>query len=158
LHQIQNVEVKGPKGEALYLGYKHSFHSFIAPYRVTDDGYILGVRGEQRYYSLDAATIKTMQSRGQLPTPLPPYQLSLIDYAMGHFAWIILAVIIGMIPISMLAKRRRKRAEQHLADGITHHQSNNLNAAIQSYTKALEIDPRYAAAFHFRGKAHAGLG
>src|SRR5262245_53174338 len=68
LRQIQDVEVKGPKGEALYLGYKYAFHSFILPYRMTDDGYILGIQGEQRYYRLDDASIKAMQSRGQLPT------------------------------------------------------------------------------------------
>jgi hypothetical protein len=47
LRNIQDVEAKGPKGEALYLGHKYSFLSFILPYRMTDDGYILGVRGEQ---------------------------------------------------------------------------------------------------------------
>ena len=72
LRQIQDVEVKGPKGEALYLGHKYSFHSFILPYRMTDDGYVLGVRGEQSYFRLDDANIKSMQARGQLPSPLPP--------------------------------------------------------------------------------------
>jgi tetratricopeptide (TPR) repeat protein len=158
LHKIQDVEVSGPKGEALYLGYKYSFHSFLLPYRMTDDGYILGVRGEKSYFRLDDANIKSMQARGQLPSPLPPYQLSMLDYAMGHGLWIAGAVIIGLIPLSMLSKRRRKRAEPHLADGIAHHQSGNLNAAIDSYSKAVAIDPKFAAAFHFRGKAYAGLG
>jgi hypothetical protein len=31
LQKIQDVDVKGPNGEALYLGYKYSHHSFIAP-------------------------------------------------------------------------------------------------------------------------------
>ena len=64
LQHIQDVEVKGPKGEALYLGYKYSFHSFILPYRMTDDGYVLGVRGEQTYFRLDESNIKSMQARG----------------------------------------------------------------------------------------------
>ena len=62
LRQIQDVEVKGPKGEALYLGHKYSFHSFILPYRMTDDGYVLGVRGEQSYFRLNDANIKSMQA------------------------------------------------------------------------------------------------
>ena len=158
LRRIQDVEVKGPKGEALYLGHKYSFHSFILPYRLTDDGYILGIRGEQSYFRLDDANIKSMQARGQLPSPLPPYQLSILDYAMGHGALDRVAVIIGLIPLSMLSKRRRKRALPHLEDGIARHQSGDLNGAVDSYSKAVEIDPKLAAAFHFRGKAYAGLG
>jgi len=158
LRQIQDVDVTGPKGEPLYLGHKYSFHSFILPYTLTDDGYILGIRGEQSYFRLDDANIKSMQARGQLPTPLPPYQLSVLDYAMGHGAWIALAVIIGLIPLSMISKRRRKRAMPHFEDGIARHQSGDLQGAAESYSKAAEIDPKFAAALHFRGKAHAGLG
>jgi tetratricopeptide (TPR) repeat protein len=158
LRQIQDVEVKGPKGEALYLGHKYSFHSFILPYRMTDDGYVLGIRGQQSYFRLDDANIKSMQARGQLPSPLPPYQLSLLDYAFGHSLWIAVLVIIGLIPLSMLSKRRRKRALPHFEDGIARHQASDLNGAIDSYGKAVEIDPKFAAALHFRGKAHASLG
>ena len=158
LRNIQDIEAKAPNGEALYLGHKYSFHSFILPYRMTDDGYILGIRGEQSYFRLDDANIKSMQARGQLPSPLPPYQLSVLDYAMGHGAWIALAVIVGLIPLSMLAKRRRKSALPHLEEGIARQQSGNLNGALESYRKAVEIDPKLAAAFHFRGKAYAVLG
>ena len=152
LRRIQDVEVTGPKGEALYLGHKYSFHSFILPYRMTDDGYILGIRGEQSYFRIDNANIKSMQARGQLPSPLPPYQLSVLDYAMGHGAWIALAVIIGLIPLTMLSKRRRKRALPHFEDGIARHQSGDLNGAVESYRKAVEIDPKFAAALHFRAR------
>jgi tetratricopeptide (TPR) repeat protein len=158
LHKIQDVEVKGAKGEALYLGHKYSFHSFLLPYRMTDDGYILGIRNEQSsYYRLDEANIKSLQARGLLPSPLPPYELSLLDYAMGHSLWIALAVIIGLIPLSMLSARRRKRAQPHLDEAIEQHQAGNLNGAIECYSKAVEIDPKCAAAFHLRGKAQAGL-
>jgi tetratricopeptide (TPR) repeat protein len=156
LRQIQDVAITGPKGEPLYLGHKYSFHSFLAPYWMTDDGYILGVRGQQSYFRLDEANIKSFQSRGLLPSPLPPYELSLLDYAMGHLLWIVLAVILGLIPLSMLSKRRRKRAQPHLDDGIARHQTGNLQGAIESYSKAVEIDPKFAVAFHLRGKAHAG--
>jgi tetratricopeptide (TPR) repeat protein len=157
LRKIEDVEFKGPKGEELYLGYKYTFHSFVLPYRMTDDGYVLGVRGEKSYFGLDSANVKSLQDRGLLPSPLPPYQLSLLDYAMGHALWILLAVLVGLLPLSMLAKRRRKRAQPHLDDGLALHQAGDLNKAIESYTKAIEIDPKFAAAFHLRGKAFAGL-
>jgi tetratricopeptide (TPR) repeat protein len=157
LRQIQDVEVTGPKGEPLYLGHKYSFHSFILPYRMTDDGYILGVRGQQSYFRLEEANIKAMQARGQLPTPLPPYQLSLVDYAMGYGLWIAIAVIIGLIPLSMMSKRRRKRALPHFEDGMARHQSGDFPGAAESYGKAIEIDPKFAEAFYFRGNAYAAL-
>jgi tetratricopeptide (TPR) repeat protein len=157
LRNIQDIEAKGPKDEALYLGHKYSFHSFILPYSMSDDGYILGIRGEQSYFRLDDANIKSMQARGQLPSPLPPYELSVLDYAMGHGAWIALAVIIGLIPLSMLATRRRKRALPHLEDGLARHQTGDFRGAAQSYSKAIAIDPKLAAAFHFRGNAYAAL-
>ena len=157
LRNIQDVEAKGPKGESLYLGHKYSFHSFILPYRMTDDGYILGIRGEQSYFRLDDANIKSMQARGQLPSPLPPYALSVLDYAMGHGAWIALAVIVGLVPLSMRSTRRRKRALPLIEDGLARHQTGDFRGAAQSYSKAIAIDPKLAAAFHFRGNAYAAL-
>ncbi len=157
LGKIQDVDVKGPKGEALYLGFKYSFHSFLLPYSVTDDGYVLGVRGEKAFFRLDQANIKSLQARRLLPSPLPPYQLSTLDYAMGHSLWGVGIVIVGMMPLSMLARRRRKRAQPHLANGIAYHQAGDLYRAIESYSQALDIDPKFAAALHLRGKAFAGM-
>ena len=106
LAQIQDVDVKGPKGEALYLGHKVSHHSFGVPYRVTDDGYILGVVGElRRYYPLDAATIERLQTQRLLPTPLPTYSLSILDQLMGNLLWLILAGIGASILLSWRARR-----------------------------------------------------
>jgi hypothetical protein len=85
LRPIQDVAFKGPKGEALYLGYKFSYHCFILPYSVSDEGYVLGVKGtDTTYYRLTKAQIEQLQASGQLPSPLPSYQLSTSDYVMGH--------------------------------------------------------------------------
>jgi tetratricopeptide (TPR) repeat protein len=157
LREIQDVEIKGAKGEALYLGYKYSFHSFLLPYRLTDDGYVLGVRGEKTYFDLDDENIKSFQDSGQLPSPLPTYQLSLLDYAFGHALWIALVVIVGLWPLSRRSKRRRKRAQPHLDDAIALHRAGDLNRAVEGYTKAIEIDPKSAVAYNLRGNAFAGL-
>jgi tetratricopeptide (TPR) repeat protein len=159
LRKIEDIDGRGPKDEALYLGHKYSFHSFVLPYRVTDDGYVLGVRDQQSYFRLDDATVKSLQDRGLLPSPLPPYYLTLLDYAMGHALWIALAtvIVISLIPLSRRSKKCRKRAQPHLDDGIALHRAGDLNRAIESYTKAVEIDPKFAAAFHLRGRAFAGL-
>ena len=85
LRQIQDVEVKGPKGEALYLGHKYSFHSFILPYRMTDDGYVLGVRGEQSFFRLNDANIKSMQACW--PAAVTFAGLSIVRPGLRDGAW-----------------------------------------------------------------------
>lgn len=157
LREIQDVEIKGANGEALYLGYKYSFHSFLLPYSLTDDGYVLGIRGEKSYFHLDGANLKSFQDSGQLPSPLPTYRVSLLDYAMGHALWIVLVVMAGLWPLLRRNKRRRKRAQPHLDDAIALHRAGDLNKAVESYTKAIEIDPKSAVAYNLRGNAFAGL-
>ena len=84
LRPIQDVAIKGPNGEELYLGNKYSFHSFVMPYSLSDDGYILGVKGRNAIFLLDKTKIERFQASGPLPTPLPAYELSALDYVMGH--------------------------------------------------------------------------
>jgi tetratricopeptide (TPR) repeat protein len=154
LHKIQDLDLRGPNGEALYLGYKYSHHSFIAPYRTTDDGYILGVVGEQRYYPLSAALIERLQAQKHLPTPLPPYELSALDYLFGYLLWIILAGIGVSIVFSILKQRRRKKALPFAEAGLAHHRAGNLDAAITEYGKALEFHPKLVDVLMLRGDAH----
>jgi uncharacterized protein len=101
LNKIQDVDIKGPNGEELYLGYKYSISSFIAPYTLSDDGYILGIRGKNSYFEIDDAKIKALQAEGQLPTPLPKYEISTFDYLFGHLLWGLLVLIVGGTLVSM---------------------------------------------------------
>ncbi|MET0192858.1 MAG: tetratricopeptide repeat protein, partial [Hyphomicrobiaceae bacterium] len=158
LHKIQDLDLRGQNGEALYLGYKFSHHSFIAPYRTTDDGYILGVVGEQRYYPLTAALIERLQAQKRLPVPLPPYELSALDYFFGHLLWMILAGIAVFILFSILKQRRSKKALPFAQAGLAHHRAGNLDAAIAEYGKALEFHPKSTDVLMLRGDAHKALG
>jgi tetratricopeptide (TPR) repeat protein len=158
LAHIQDVDVKGPGGESLYLAYKYSFHSFLLPAYVTEDGYVLAIKGRDAYFKLDDTRIKALQARGQLPSPLPPYELSWIDYAMGYSLWGAGLVILGSIPLTMLGKRRRKRALPHFEEALTHHRNGDLDRAIEGYTQAVEIDPKLALAFDLRGNAFEAKG
>jgi tetratricopeptide (TPR) repeat protein len=158
LVKIQDVDIKGPGGEALYLGYKYSFHCFALPYSVTNDGYILGVRGQNRFLKLDEARIQSFQANGSLPSPLPPYELSLVDYAMGYSLWIALLIIVALIPVARYRSLRRKRALRDFEGAVADHRTGDLDKAIDGYTRAIEVDPTLAAAFHLRGKAFEGKG
>jgi hypothetical protein len=159
LVKLQDVEIKGPQGELLYLGYKYSFHNFLLPYTVTDDGYVLGVRGQKAFFKLDEARIKSLQASGLLPSPLPRYKLSLFDLAIGHALWAVVFVILAPLIIlrsiflTLRVNRRRKRAIPHFEGAVADHRAGNLDAAIDGYTRAIEADGKLALAFHSRGKA-----
>ncbi len=154
LEKIQDVAIKGQNGEALYLGYKYTHHAFIAPYYVSDDGYILGVVGQNRYYKLDAATIEQFQARALLPKPLPPYELSIIDYLFGHLLWIVLA---GIAVAGYFASRKTKRQKQAIpiaTEGLEAERAGDFGTAIDKYTHALEIHPNFADVLCRRANAY----
>jgi tetratricopeptide (TPR) repeat protein len=157
--KIQDTNIKGPKGEDLFLAHKYSFHSFIAPYQITDDGYVLGVKGSAiSYYKLDDAQIKSLQARELLPSPLPAYEISALDYALGYLLWGALAFIVIAGAIGLLARKRQSRALPHLNEALAFHHAGDLDGAIEGYTRALEIDRKLAAAYGLRGKAFEAKG
>jgi tetratricopeptide (TPR) repeat protein len=158
LRRIQDVTIKGPNGEELYLGYKYSFYSFIAPYSVSDDGYILGVKGQDKYFRLDRAKIEALQARGQLPSPLPPYELSTIDYAMGHLLWGLGVFMAGVIAFQLYNRRRWQRARPHFVSAIAHGEKGDLDRAIADYTRAIDIYPKFESALVNRGVTYQRRG
>lgn len=157
--KIQDTGIRGPQGEELFLAYKYSHHTFVLPYNVTDDGYVLGVKGSaSSYYKLDDAQIKSLQARGLLPSPLPSYELSALDQAMGYGLWIVLAFLaVGGI-VGLFAMRRRKRALPQLNDAVARHRAGDLDGAIEGYTQAIEIDRKLASAYNLRGNAYEAKG
>lgn len=158
LVKLQDVEIKSPQGEPLYLGYKYSFNMVFLPYSITDDGYVLGVQGQSRYFKLDDARIKTLQASGQLPSPLPPYALSPLQYAMGYALWGTPLLFAAAIPFTMRQSRRRKRAGAHLEQALAAHHKGDLDGAIYAFTQAADQDPKLATAFHLRGRVYQDKG
>jgi hypothetical protein len=112
LTKIQDTDIKSPKGEALYLGYLYTHHSFVMPYYMTDDGYVLGVVGEKSYYPLGPDLLKRLQAQRLLPDPLPPYSVSWIDYIFGYILWITLGGIAIGIAYTYLKQRRQRESGQ----------------------------------------------
>ena len=87
---IQHVTAKSPKGEPLQLARKLRRDCFVAPYTITDDGYVLQVAGEKTYYNLPPEIVQSLQRAGQLPNPLPDYTLGWFEWSFGHLLWIVL--------------------------------------------------------------------
>jgi hypothetical protein len=107
VQRLQDLAVKGPKGEALSLGYVTTRHSFMLPYRLTG-AYVLIVRGASKdasgrvrdiFHRLPQEKIEQMQRAGALPNPLPPYRHTIFDYVMGYVLWWCIPVTIAFIAL-----------------------------------------------------------
>ncbi|PXX31210.1 tetratricopeptide repeat protein [Arenibacter sp. ARW7G5Y1] len=94
IKEIQELDVSGPKGEDLYLAYRTSSSFFIAGLYFKDHGYVLGIRGQYNsYYPLDARRIAQLQEAGQLPDPMPEYDIPWKEYLFGYSGWLILPLL-----------------------------------------------------------------
>lgn len=108
---LEDIRLQGPGGEALYLGYKLTFNWLGLPYSVSDDGYVLGVKGKPLYYAVDRDQLSQWQAQGVVPAPLPIYQLSTADLVLGHLLWIVLALTGGWLALRSLLARAASRAK-----------------------------------------------
>jgi hypothetical protein len=108
---VSHVDIRGPNGEFLYLGYKITYQCFIFPYAMSDDGYVLGVRGSgDASFPLDKASIEKYQADGSLPSPLPEFKISIGRYVMGHFLWVAAILLPGYVAF----RRRMRRLDSEL--------------------------------------------
>lgn len=93
IEEIIDIEAKGPNGEDIYLAYKTSGYYFFLGAYMSNEGYVLGIKGKNSYYPLDENQIKTYQENGLLPKPLPEYKIPLTDWFWGFSLWILLLVL-----------------------------------------------------------------
>ena len=106
INHLQDISVKGPNGEALFLGFVTSTHSFLLPYSMSDGGYVLGIKGaSDKFFKLPQERIEQMQRAGLLPKTLPVYRRSSGDYVIGYILWPVLLLIAG---VGLIQSRRRR--------------------------------------------------
>lgn len=91
LRPLADVRLQNSAKEALFIGHKVTFYWIGLPISFSDDGYILGVKGKSLYYPLDMDRLAEWQAQGLLPSPLPGYTLSVVDYVFAHLLWLVLA-------------------------------------------------------------------
>jgi hypothetical protein len=121
---LQDLNEKGPKGEALSLGYVTTTHSFILPYKMTGDyallvrsaGRDLGGRPIDIFHRLPQEKIEQMQRAGALPNPLPPYRHTIVDYLGAYILWWCIPVTLAFVAFfQMLGFGSRPRGETRSA-------------------------------------------
>lgn len=111
IHKIEDIAFQNREGEDLFLGYKTTIQFFVAGLYLTDDGYVLGVRGEDTFYPMPTGEeLKGLQADGLLPDPLPAYRIGWFDYALGYSLWIILVGVAAFYGFGWLRKRARPPA------------------------------------------------
>lgn len=77
IHRLQDVDITGQDGEALFLGYKTTTLFVLGGISITDDGYVYGLRSDSiKHIETMPEEIAKFQEEGLLPKPLPPYELS----------------------------------------------------------------------------------
>lgn len=108
IKKIEDVDLKGPKGEQLYLGHLVETHFFILGTHLNDKGYVLGIVGDRDSYLEMPSQEKLSIARSEklLPMSLPPYKIAVFDYLIGYSLWIFIIVIGIWTKIS--SKRKAK--------------------------------------------------
>ena len=124
VQHLQDLSEKGPKGEAVSLGYVTTTHSFMLPYKMSGD-YVLVVRGSARdirggtsdvFHRLPKEKIEQMQRAGALPNPLPPYRHTIFDYLGATILWWCIPATLALVALfQMFGIGSRTRAETRSA-------------------------------------------
>jgi hypothetical protein len=106
---VANTSLRGPSGARLFLGRKVTTKSFLLPYTVKDDGFVLGISGESsRYIALPTgAELERLQVEGFLPKPLPSWKVDWLDWLFGHLLWVLVVGVGGWYLRKHLILRRK---------------------------------------------------
>jgi hypothetical protein len=108
IERLVPVAIPGPSGERLYLGHKVTTRWFLGGIYLKDDGYVLGVEGQDNsYYALPPEKLALAQKVGLLPNPLPAYEIHPLQYLLGYSLWLFLIVVIAWTMIDTAWKRSR---------------------------------------------------
>ncbi len=107
VYQLTDVDLEGPNGEDLVLCRKSTTTFIFAGVYFKDDGYVLGVKGDdEKYIRLSASEIRTYQTEQLLPNPLPPYKVTVIEYIFGYLFYIAIFLSIAYYTIKDWIQRR----------------------------------------------------
>ena len=100
LRFVADIKMPGPQGQHMELSRRVTYKSFLLPYRVVDNGFVITEKGKHdKYYPMPAEIlVAAAQSQGLMPKPLPEWHFSLLDYVIGYILWImILGIVLGGI-------------------------------------------------------------
>ena len=111
LIHVKKLPINSPENKPFNLARLLRMECMGLPYAMTDAGYVLAVDGQDSYFPLTERQIASFQSSRALPRPMPVYEMSATDWAMGHSLWIAapLALLLVLVPLGVVLPRRRRR-------------------------------------------------
>lgn len=144
---VANTTLRDSNGAQLFLGRKITTQAFLLPYTFNDDGFVLGVSGDSsRYFPMpDRPELERLQHEGVLPTPLPAWKPSWVDWLFAHVLWVFIAGSIAWYGLKRFVFRR-KSAPNFLnhgdatADGPVANKPFASNRGIKISTSSLTIE------------------
>jgi len=105
-HHIIELEKDGNE-ETSYLGYYTETEWFGLGVGIEDKGYIIGIKGQDKFVPLNEDLKRAMQEKGFLPMSLPEYKISMIDYIFGYSLYIVIIGILLWGGMQYMLKARR---------------------------------------------------
>ena len=156
---IADVKLKGASGEDLCIAYKTTTTYFVGPVWITNDGYVLRIHAnEKRYFNLPPPDkVAAFQAKSLLPAPLPPYQLSAVEYAEGFKLWLGLIGCAALLVLLLGAQTlfRTLRGVRQVADGMPIEGKQRVDTTKEARTKSAPLttaDFRVRRCYHCSGK------
>jgi hypothetical protein len=105
VRKIQDIH-----GTDFVLCHRVGTYFFIAGVYVTDCGYVLQDKNvRDKYAPLDPEQVREWQRKGMLPTPLPAYSLTFMDYLFGYSLWIFVLIVVSLTALEEVWRRKRGR-------------------------------------------------
>jgi len=139
IHKLQDISLKGPNKEKLFLGHVVKTQYFLLGLYMEDAGYALGIENSDSYYNFpNEDKVKYFQSKNLLPNPLPKYKIKLTDYLIGYS--LLIAFIILIIWAIIYSKIKNRNKNHAINQKTEPHE--NLKLAAKGITKNLIDDIR----------------
>ncbi|HAT40808.1 MAG TPA: hypothetical protein DCS87_03675 [Rheinheimera sp.] len=115
LRVVKDLDVKGPIGQRLALGYKVGTFRLFAGLHITDLGPVMILVDDENgrgYYPISEQQIAAYQRDGLLPSPLPTLEYTWQDYFFGYLGWPILLFIVVFRTLDRRSQLRQKLDKQ----------------------------------------------
>jgi hypothetical protein len=108
--KLQDIKMKGPNGEQLYLGYLLETDYFVLGTGVQDKGYVIGIKGQDDgFYRIpDAQKVQIAKNTGLLPREFPLYTISPLQYAIGYSLWLSIAILCLWMMIGRMSRKPQR--------------------------------------------------
>lgn len=108
--KLQDIAMRGPRGEPLYLGYLIEIEYFGLGINIEDMGYVIGIEGRDDGWFPVPDAQKTMMAKkaGLLPNSFPEYVIDYRHLFIGYSLWIFLGCLFSWLLIHMFLRASKQ--------------------------------------------------